>query len=171
MRCRCPLSRAKLMFGPSRNGATSTCDLILDLSGGTPLFPAHELRPGYLRRRSARPRRRRARHRRCRQSGRHLRQSRASFSSKQRCVRIHARGSPAARAASISVPPERSRLMANAVAIDANVCAGCGACASVCPTGAASYALPSADALMRRLRTLVRTYRKADGSNAGRAVS
>ena len=44
-----PSSRAKLAFGPSRNGATSTCDLILDLSGGLPLFPAHELRPGYLR--------------------------------------------------------------------------------------------------------------------------
>ena len=44
-----PSSRAKLVFGPSRNGATSTCDLILDLSGGMPLFPAHELRPGYLR--------------------------------------------------------------------------------------------------------------------------
>ncbi len=44
-----PSSRARLVFGPSRDGATSTCDLILDLSGGTPLFPAHELRPGYLR--------------------------------------------------------------------------------------------------------------------------
>src|SRR6185369_13485696 len=54
----------------------------------------------------------------------------------------------------------------NAVAIDANVCAGCGSCASVCPTGAASYALPSADALMRRLRTLLQTYRKAEGRDA-----
>src|SRR5213078_5220422 len=44
-----PSSRAKLVFGPSRNGATSTCDLIVDLSGGAPLFPAHELRDGYLR--------------------------------------------------------------------------------------------------------------------------
>ena len=54
----------------------------------------------------------------------------------------------------------------NAVAIDANVCAGCGSCASVCPTGAASYSLPGADALMRRLRTLLQTYRKAGGSDA-----
>ena len=44
-----PSSRAKLVFGPSRDGAKSACDLILDLSGGTPLFPAHELRPGYVR--------------------------------------------------------------------------------------------------------------------------
>ena len=32
-----PSSRAKLAFGPSRDGATSTCDLILDLSGGAPI--------------------------------------------------------------------------------------------------------------------------------------
>jgi ferredoxin len=50
------------------------------------------------------------------------------------------------------------------VAIDAQVCAGCGSCASVCPTGAASYALPPADALMRKLRTLLSTYREAGGT-------
>jgi hypothetical protein len=57
LRAASPSSRAKLVFGPSRNGATSTCDLILDLSGGAPLFSRHELRPGYLR---ADPRDRRA---------------------------------------------------------------------------------------------------------------
>jgi len=54
----------------------------------------------------------------------------------------------------------------NAVAIDANVCAGCGSCASVCPTGAASYSLPGADALMRRLRALLQGYSKAGGHGA-----
>ena len=49
------------------------------------------------------------------------------------------------------------------VAIDPHLCGGCGACHSVCPTGAAGYAYPPAPALLERLRTLLTTYRKAGG--------
>lgn len=160
-----PSSRAKLVFGPSRDGATSACDLILDLSGGIPLFPAHELRPGYLR---ADPRDRAAVERAISDAGGlvgtfdkprfiHFDESlcahsRSGITGCTRCLDLCPTG---------AITPN-----GNAVAIDANVCAGCGSCASVCPTGAASYSLPGADALMRRLRTLVQTYRKADGSDA-----
>src|SRR6202008_3955228 len=44
-----PSSRGPLVFGPSRNNARSNCDVILDLTGGTPFFPAADLRDGYLR--------------------------------------------------------------------------------------------------------------------------
>ena len=44
-----PSSRNALEFGPSRNGARSNCDIILDLTGGTAFFPASDLRDGYLR--------------------------------------------------------------------------------------------------------------------------
>ena len=44
-----PSSRGALTFGAARNGAVSRCDIVLDLSGGAPLFPAHDLRDGYLR--------------------------------------------------------------------------------------------------------------------------
>jgi hypothetical protein len=44
-----PSSRSELIFGPSRDGAQSRCDVILDLSGSAALFPAADLRDGYLR--------------------------------------------------------------------------------------------------------------------------
>jgi ferredoxin len=160
-----PSSRAKLIFGPSHNGATSTCDLILDLSGGVPLFPAHELRPGYLR---ADPRDRVAVERAIADAGGlvgtfdkprfiHFEESlcahsRSGITGCTRCLDLCPTG---------AITPN-----GNSVAIDANICAGCGLCASACPTGAASYSLPSADALMRRLRTLLLTYRKASGGAA-----
>ncbi|MBV8169473.1 MAG: 4Fe-4S ferredoxin, partial [Alphaproteobacteria bacterium] len=43
-----PSSRAALMPGPARDGATSRCDIVLDLTGETALFPV-ALRDGYLR--------------------------------------------------------------------------------------------------------------------------
>lgn len=160
-----PSSRSKLVFGAATNGATSTCDLILDLSGGIPLFPAHEMRPGYLR---ADPRDAAAVERAIAGAGNlvgtfdkpkfiHFDEtlcahSRSRITGCTRCLDLCPTG---------AITPN-----GDAVAIDAAICAGCGSCASVCPTGAASYSLPSADALMRRLRSLLQTYRKAGGSNA-----
>ena len=43
-----PSSRGVLDFGAPRNGALSRCDIILDLSGGPSLFPAADLRDGYI---------------------------------------------------------------------------------------------------------------------------
>src|SRR6185295_2993361 len=44
-----PSSRGALKFAAPRQGAVSRCDIVLDLSGGAPLFSAHDLRDGYLR--------------------------------------------------------------------------------------------------------------------------
>src|SRR5207248_1947599 len=45
----CPSSRGALTFEPARDGAVSRCDILIDVSGGPPLFPAADLRDGYLR--------------------------------------------------------------------------------------------------------------------------
>ena len=160
-----PSSRRRLEFGAPRNGAVSTCDIVLDVSGGQPLFPAHELRPGYL---CANPRDRAAVEKIIAGAG-HLvgtfdkprfvqfdeslcAHSRSGITGCTRCLDLCPTG---------AITPN-----GNAVAIDPAVCAGCGSCAAACPTGAASYALPAADVLMRRLRALVQAYRNAGGTNA-----
>jgi ferredoxin len=160
-----PSSRARLLFGPSRDGATSTCDLILDLSGNPPMFPAHELRPGYLR---ADPRDRAAVERALADaSGLVGTFDKPRFIDFKETLCAHSRSSITGCTRCLDLCPTSAITPnGNSVLVDPNVCAGCGACASVCPTGAAAYALPSSDALMRRLRTLLQTYRKAGGTNA-----
>ena len=166
-----PSSRGKLAFGPSRNGAQSRCDIILDLSGGTPLFPAADLRDGYLRadrERSGRDAQGGAEGARSR---RHLREA-PLHRLHRRPVRAFALAHRRLHALPRSVPDRRHHARpAITWRIDAQICAGCGQCAAVCPTGAASYALPPADALMRKLRTLLTTYRDAGGERADRAAA
>jgi ferredoxin len=160
-----PSSRRRLEFGVPRNGAVSTCDIVLDLSGGLPLFPAHELRPGYLR---VVPRDRAAVEKMIADAG-HL----VGTFDKPRFIQLdeslcaHSRSGITGCTRCLDLCPTGAITPnGNAVAIDPAVCAGCGSCAAACPTGAAAYALPAADVLMRRLRTLVQTYRKAGGTNA-----
>ncbi|MGC8807060.1 MAG: 4Fe-4S dicluster domain-containing protein [Thiomonas sp.] len=47
------------------------------------------------------------------------------------------------------------------IEIDPHLCVGCGACTTVCPSGALTYAYPRAPELGARLRTLLRTAQSA----------
>jgi ferredoxin len=98
-------------------------------------------------------------------SRRHLRQA-ALCEIHRASVRAFALEDQRLHALPRSVPDRRDHAERRPCRIDENICAGCGACAAVCPTGAAaSYALPPADALLRKLRTLLTTYREAGGKN------
>ena len=159
-----PSSRERLRFGPSRDGARSEADVILDLSGGTPLFPAHELRAGYVR---ADPADRAGlagaiakaaalvgefdKPRYIDFTADLCAHSRSHITGCTRCLDLCPTG---------AITPAGDH-----VAIDADICAGCGNCAAVCPTGAAAYAFPDSQTLLRRLRTLLFTYRDAGGAD------
>jgi ferredoxin len=52
------------------------------------------------------------------------------------------------------------------IVVDAHLCVGCGACTTVCPTGALGYAAPGTVDQGRRLRTLLRTHGRAGGRDA-----
>jgi ferredoxin len=160
-----PSSRAVLAFGPSRDGAVSRCDILVDVSGGAPLFTASDLRDGYLR---ADPD----------AVGEMLkavlkaRDLVGSFE-KPRYINFyeelcaHSRSKIVGCTRCLDLCPTAAIAPAgNYVTIDSRICAGCGHCAAICPTGAAAYALPPSDVLMRKLRTLLTTYREAGGECA-----
>lgn len=160
-----PSSRSTFVFGPPRNGAVSKCDLIVDVSGEAPLFPAADLRDGYLRADPGDP----AAVLRAVLKARDLvgsfdkpryidftedlcAHSRSKIVGCRRCLDLCPTG---------AIAPNGDH-----VAFDAAICAGCGQCAAACPTGAAGYALPPADMLMRKLRKLLTAYRQAGGERA-----
>jgi len=159
-----PSSRSGLVFEPSSSGLTSRCDLVLDLSGGLPLFPAPELRDGYLRADPRDP----AAMLRAVLKARDLvggfdkpkyinvkaelcAHSRSKVTGCHRCLDLCPTG---------AITPDGDH-----VRVNAEVCAGCGQCAAACPTGSVSYVLPPAEILLHQLRAMLLTYREAGGDN------
>lgn len=160
-----PSSRGAMAFGTARNGATSRCDLVVDLSGGAPLFPAHDLRDGYLRADPADPAAILEAVLKARDLVGGFDKPRYIAFHEDLCA--HSRSKIVGCRRCLDLCPTGAIAPAgDHVSIDPMVCAGCGQCAAVCPTGAASYALPPADALLRRLRAMLTAYREAGGTKA-----
>ncbi|GBD43616.1 Ferredoxin 7Fe [bacterium HR40] len=158
-----PSSRAALVFGEPVPQSQLTCDLILDLSGETPLFPAPAKRDGYLWVDPADP----------------LAVERALFQltdmvgefEKPRYVTydegvcVHMRSRIVGCTRCLDVCPTGAITSGeDRVVIEPHVCAGCGSCSGVCPTAAVSYASPAPSFLLERLRTLLLTFLRAGGA-------
>ena len=159
-----PSSRGTLNFGSTRGNVRSTCDIILDLTGSVALFPAGNLREGYLREDPGDP----AATLRAVMKARDLvgtfRKPRyISFEAKL-CAHSRSQRPGCTRCLDLC-PAGAITPSGNHVSIDPHICAGCGQCAAACPTGAASYALPPADELVRRLRAMMVAYRDAGGTH------
>ena len=159
-----PSSRGAFAFGAAKNGAVSRCDILIDLSGGPSLFPAADLRDGYLRADPGDP----AAILRTVLKARDL----TGMFDKPRYINFtedlcaHSRSKIVGCRRCLDLCPAGAIEPAgDHVAIDAHICAGCGQCAAACPTGAASYALPPSDAMLRRLRVLLGTYRETGGEH------
>ena len=157
-----PSSRDALVFEDGRDGAISACDVILDLSGDPPLFPAPDKREGYFR---AEPSDR-------------VRVERLLFDiadmvgefEKPRYLRVdpaicaHSRSGIVGCDLCLNVCPTGAIVPeGDHIRVDPFVCSGHGSCASVCPTGAIVFDLPKGNALFERLRVLTRTYAEAGG--------
>ncbi|MEM1129557.1 MAG: 4Fe-4S dicluster domain-containing protein [Pseudomonadota bacterium] len=143
-----------------QDGAQSGCDVILDLRGERPLFPAHEKREGYLRADPKHPPSVAA----AVLAASHLTgtfekplyvrtdpllcaHSRAEQTGCTRCLDLCPTG---------AIEPSGDH-----VSVDPMICAGCGACSSACPSGAIAYDAPAVDLTIRRVQTLATVARKS----------
>lgn len=151
-------------FSPPRDGATSQCDLIVDLSGAAPLFAAPHKRDGYLRADPGNPAEvarvvfEAAQHIGTFEKPLHIAltpslcaHSRAGQSGCSRCLDACPTG---------AITPDGDH-----VAIDPLVCAGCGACSSLCPSGAISFDAPPAEHVLNQIRVAADAYARAGGQN------
>jgi len=159
-----PSSRGALVFAPSRDNATSRCDIVLDLSGGARLFPAADLRDGYLRADPGDPAAVLKTVLRTRDLVGSFDKPRYITFDPELCAHSRSRIVGCHRCLDLC-PTSAITPDGDHVAIDEKVCAGCGQCAAACPTGAASYSLPPSDALLRKLRALLTVYREAGGTS------
>jgi len=157
-----PGGRGAPVLTPPRDGAQSDCDIILDLAGGVPLFPAPEKRDGYLRADPGRPAAVAA-------AVLAASQMLGTFE-KPLYVRLeptlcaHSRAQKIACTNCLDICPTGAISPAgDHVSVDPMICAGCGACAALCPSGAITFDAPSVDALFRRVTVLADTFRKAGG--------
>jgi len=158
-----PSGRGTPAFADTLAKVTSTCDVIVDLrKAAGPLFPSPLKRDGYLR---ADPADRAAlaavvfeasqmqgvfeKPIYIRYDAQLCAHSRASQAGCSNCVNVCSTGA-------ITTSGDH-------VVIDPAVCAGCGACAAACPSGAAAYVDPSPEFLFSRLSTLASAYRAAGG--------
>jgi ferredoxin len=158
-----PSSRQGLRFlAPAPEPATLEADLVLDLTGGTPLVQAHEKRDGYLRPDPRDPLAVAVALLEMLGLVGEFDKPRYVAYAPELCVHSRSRKVGCTRCLD-QCPTGAIAPAGDHVAIDPYVCAGCGACAGVCPTGAATYAAPGPNALLERLRALLGTYLAAGG--------
>lgn len=157
-----PSSRSQPEFVMARDGAKSTCSLILDLSGKTPLLTGHTHRDGYRRVDPGDP-------------AAVLREVIAMSEmvgefekplyvelKQDKCA--HSRSKIIGCSKCLDVCPAGAITEAgDFVAIDSGICGGCGSCHAVCPTDAVSYRYPQREDMLARTQLMLQTYAQAGG--------
>ncbi|MEO1779065.1 MAG: 4Fe-4S binding protein [Pseudomonadota bacterium] len=157
-----PGGRGAFTLTDPQSGATSRCDIILDLRGDAPLFPAHEKRDGYLRAEPGHAPGVAA----AILAASHLTGTfeKTLYVKTAPLLCAHSRAEQTGCTNCLDLCPTGAITSAGEhVAIDPMICAGCGACSAACPSGAITYDAPPADLVMRRVQTMAKAYLDAGG--------
>ncbi len=159
-----PSSKKELGFLMERDGASSRCDVIFDMSGGTPLFPSASRRDGYYHVDPNHP------------AGVATAMFEISdmvgefekplYVTYNADICAHSRsGLTGCSNCLDNCPMSAITPQGDGVEIDTGICGGCGSCSATCPTGAVSYAFPERGDLISRIQILAETYANAGGKN------
>lgn len=159
-----PSAKQSADFLMPRDGASSSCALILDLSDEPSLFTGGHLRDGYKKVDAGDPAAvMEAMFELADMAGEFEKPLYVQYDAS---ICAHSRSLKTGCTKCLDVCPAGAiTSIGDTVEFDPVICGGCGSCAAVCPTGAASYAMPQRSDLIARIGILVSTYLNAGGKN------
>ncbi len=159
-----PFSRTQWAFSEPTDGVESSCDILIDLTGETPLFTGSDRRDGYFR---------------CQPDdlqklARIEREATEMIGDFEKPIYVrfdetvcaHSRNGLTGCSRCLDVCPAGAiTSIGDHVAIDPGICGGCGFCGAVCPSGAAQTDYPAAETLLESLSLYLSDYRDAGGKS------
>ena len=160
-----PHSRGSIVFGDLQDGVETSCDVLIDLTGDTPLFTGWEKRDGYLR----------AEADDSLAIGKLEREALQLIGEFEKPIYVnfddticaHSRNKISGCSRCLDVCPAGAiKSMGDHVDVDPAICGGCGLCGAVCPSGAVQTAYPPSDQLLSEIARLLEYYTEAGGKNA-----
>lgn len=157
-----PSSRSAPQFALTRDGASSKCSVLFDMTGGPALFARREGRDGYFHADPADPAAvMRAVFEASAYEGAFEKPIYVSYDPS---ICVHERSKKTGCTKCIdNCPTGAIAPDGDNISVDTALCGGCGNCAAHCPTGAVSYEYPARQQLIERVQVLARTYLEAGG--------
>ncbi len=159
-----PASRGEPVFSALSHDVQTGCDILIDLTGGTPLFTGWQKRDGYFRADGDDVLKiEEIKSQAAEMIGEFEKPLYVKFDGN---LCAHQRNKLSGCSRCLDVCPAGAISSAgDIVSIDPNICGGCGMCGAVCPSGAAQTHLPAIDTILGQIDRLARRYKDAGGTS------